>query len=74
VIYIKCVLFSNIFFPFVLVDKEHWHNYNTHSSRLVVVLTLFCNFYIHKNTDKYQLALFPLFCAHILGKLLLIVI
>jgi len=44
--------FNNISCPVELVDKQHFHNYNKHSSRLVLVLELVCIFRIRKNIDK----------------------
>jgi len=46
-----------------LVDILHFHNCNIHSSRLVLVEELVCNFHIHKNIDKHLLASFLLFYA-----------
>ena len=65
---------SNIFCPAELVDKQHFRNYNKHSSRLVLVLELVYIFHIRKNIDKRLSALFLLSCVRSWDKLLLIVI
>jgi len=51
-----------------LADILHFHNCNTHNSRLAVVLKLFCNFHIRKNIGKRLSALFQPFCVRSLGK------
>jgi hypothetical protein len=61
-------VFSNIFCPAELVDKQHFRNYNKHSSRLVLVLELVCIFHIRKNIGKRLSALFLLSYVRSWGK------
>jgi hypothetical protein len=59
---------SNIFCPVELVDKQHFRNYNKHSSRLVLVLELVYIFHIRKNIGRRLSALFLLSCVRSWGK------
>ena len=60
--------FNNIFCLVELADKQHFHNYNIHNSRLVVVSELSCNFHIRRNIGTRLWALFLLSCVRSLDK------
>ena len=61
----QCILsfVSNISFLAELADILHYRNCNIHSSHLVVVSELSCNFHIRKNIGKRLSALFLPVCV-----------